>query len=282
MNKSLILGVFSVLFASSACANMSEAKQVKKEAAPEAQVSAPDSDPIANVSKIATKAQSGVSRDQRVAGMELKRESLTELERLAVPMGSLDAPTRESVLPYRFEDVSRLLSMLYDPEWSTHWRSITTTIGMAADKEAALELIEYIKSDQVPVVRGREDKYAQLQAITALGHTLIDQDVPEVLAFLENLTSEEYARALAVADKASVQHVRSKAIMALGVAATDEAMTILERLIDEARAERSQASVQAFSVDRVESGDNEATPDNDIELLEMYLDYAKGGRAGMR
>lgn len=50
---------------------------------------------ITNVVNVTTKKQNGISRDQMLAEMERKRDTLTELERLAIPMG-FSAPTRES------------------------------------------------------------------------------------------------------------------------------------------------------------------------------------------
>lgn len=151
MNKSLISGVVLTLLASPACANMIEVKQVESKCVEkEAQVTLPregsSGASISRISKITTGTQSSASRDKAIAGMDRKRENLTELERLAVPTSSIEPPSREQVVPYRFEDVSRLLLMLRDPDWSNRWKSIATTIGMAADKDGALGLIEYIKS----------------------------------------------------------------------------------------------------------------------------------------
>lgn len=103
-----------------------------------------------------------------------------------------------------------------------------------------------------------------------------------LLLYRFQTSAPSFVGILALAEKASPGWIQRKAAMALSVAATDEAMAILERMLDRARAEKAQASVQALSVGSEEAGEKEAEVDRDIELLEMYLDYAKSGRAGLR
>lgn len=220
-------------------------------------------------------------REKALAELRLNRESMTELERLATREGYYHPPEREEVLPYRFNDVSRLQSMLQDPKWSRHWSSIVTTIGMAADKAAALGLIEFIKSAPLPKGYEREAAHAKMKAITALAHTLYDQDVPEVLDFLHSLTDAAYVEKVSVGHTNSIQSVRYHAFLSLAAAATNESLAILESLLGSAKTKKEQMVVQSLSAGGAAASSSEETVDDDIEMLEQYLSFGRNRRAGV-
>lgn len=241
----------------------------------------PSKVPVTREQLLALQKELEIKQQAISARLDLKRESMTELERIAVKDGAFDAPKKEEIMPYRFEDVTRLQSMLSDPQWSSSWRRIATTIGMAADKKAALGLVEFIKNGPLPEGYEARASAIRLGAITALAHTIVDQDIPEVLEFLQRLTDSEYAQSLNLGHAVPADSVRYNAYLALAAAATDESLAILEGLLNGAQAKKARMSVQGISVGGAESSKPNETAARDIRMLEQYLEFGKRRRAGL-
>lgn len=217
-------------------------------------------------------------RDRLKSDLEAKRAHLGELERIAVPFGGNIRASREDLLPYRFSDASKLQSMLRDPEWSDYWVKIAAAISVVADKEAALDLIDFIENSDAP--EGHEDDWndARASAIAALGYTLIDQDLPEVLAFLEKMDDDSYAESLNIG---SSRRPQVKAYAALHLAATDDSVALLEKLLNRKKAEQKGKVVKALSA----SDERKEVPDDhasyEIRKIDWFLNDAKRERAGI-
>lgn len=209
-----------------------------------------------------------------------KRQGMTEIERFAV-REVYGPPRREEVLPYRFDSVTRLMSMLSDPLWSSNWGNIIITVAMAADKKAALELIEFIKNEPLPAGFEARASYARLRGIAALGYATVDQDIPEVLEFLQRLTDSEYVASLNAGPRVSADVVRRHAYMSLAAAATDESMAILEKLLSGAQSKTVKISAQTHSAGLTHTSKPDKVLEKDIQLLEMYMDFAKKRQAGL-
>lgn len=214
-------------------------------------------------------------RDKMKVELSEKRAHLGELERLAVPFGAYVSASREDLLPYRFSDASKLQSMLRDPEWSYYWVKIAAAISIIADKKAALDLIEFIKSTDAPEGYEREWDEARASAIAALGYTLIDQDLPEVLEFLEKLDGNRFAESLKIDDSRSPQ---TQAYGALSIAATDDSVALLESLLDRKEAAIASQTVQPLSVGGQQNKDRKRD-DHRIDMIKKSLNDAKRKRA---
>lgn len=212
--------------------------------------------------------------------LEQKRDNLNEFERLALPL-DFSSPDREEILPYRFNDTSKLRTMLRDPKWASYWESIALAVGMAADEKAALDLMAYVKTPAPATVHKRYEDRGRLRAIVALGYTLVDQDVPEVLQFLEQLTDSSYAQSLKFSEKRSARTARINAYHALSVAATDEAIGILETRKDEFDKSKQNGLVQSLATGEHPPSNVEKAMNGEFTLIDHYLDYARKKRAGL-
>lgn len=235
--------------------------------------------PVIEVRSAEQMSKEGMSEHKKaIEGLKAKLEELGELERLAIPIGAWRGATREQLLPYRFSDVTKLQSMLRDPEWKNQWHHIAAAIAIVADKKAALELVEFVKSPAASSDHRKEWNKARSTAVAALGYTLINQDIPEVLEFIERLADDKYAESLKLGNS---QKAQLGAYATLYLAATDDSIALLENILDRKIAEKENKTVQALSIGEQPDSNSSNKTNKQIRMLEMYLNDAKRVRAGV-
>lgn len=190
----------------------------------------------ANVVKIDDSAsEREAKRNVYSARLEQRREAMGDLERLADRPGWHHAPTWEEIMPYRFGDVSKLRAMLIDPDFCEHWSVIVATIAKVADRKAAISLIDFIKRPDFPPGFQYEhsSQKARVDAVGALSFVEYEQNLPEVLEFLEQLSDDGYVKSLGFPSH-EIPAVRNLAAVSLSVIASDQSIAILEKLKDRA------------------------------------------------
>lgn len=210
-----------------------------------------------------------IKRQRLAEEWQTKIETLSGLERIAVDNAGL--PRLQNILPYRFNNASQLQSMLRDPQWATDWSKIATTIAVIADKKTALDLITFIKDSNAPAGYEWDWRRARLRAVRMLGNTLIDQDIPEVLVFLEALTDPEYIKTLNFGNTSVNRTVRYNAYYTLSIAQDKRAVAILEKRKTLLSAKNKEVEFQILSTDTPR--DKEL--DKEIESIDAYLETAQ-------
>lgn len=211
-----------------------------------------------------------------LAQLEIRRASLGPLERLAI-QSDFNPPEREAILSYRFTSTEKLQSMLRDPQWSEHWAAIAVTIAMVADKKSANDLMEFIGNGNAPAGAENEFNRARYVAVGALRHVLVDQNIPEVVTFLEQLADQGSAQSLDVSRGISAADVRTTALFALSSVGSDASIAALERIRDRAKQRVDRQQITPASVG---SGTG-IGPGDELARVEKYLEDARRRQAGL-
>lgn len=226
--------------------------------------------------RLARRVQTQLIKERR-AELKAGKENLPPLEKMAVYHVS-SVVDDEDLMPHRFSDTSRLFSMLRDPLWARYWGSIAVTIARVADEESTLKLAEFIKDTELPQGREYDANQARLRAIRALPAVPKAQEIAELTAFLEKLTDSDFADSLGFSQERMFgREVRNSSINALGAIGNAKAVDILQRLYQEAQAQKDALDFQPPSSDR-RVRDAVA---REISLLERQLNRARAKQLGV-